>query len=255
MKARIAVVMLALQVWLPAGAAGADSTDVEAALAAWARVLERHVDSLGRTAFDALAGDRADLDRVVAAVAAVDPQTHPALAGSPDAVLAWHINAYNALAMHGVIEEGIPADFNSFFKRAGFFKFRKVTIGGRQTSLYDYENKVIRPLDEPRVHFALNCMVRDCPRLPREPFLAATVQAQLEAATVEFFASDRHLRVDDAQRRIEVSAILDFYTRDFVASGRRDDLPGYINRYRESPLPADYRVHFMDYDWTVNRQP
>ena len=37
-------------------------------------------------------------------------------------------------------------------------------------SLYTLENDVIRPLGDERVHFALNCMVVSCPRLPRVAF-------------------------------------------------------------------------------------
>ena len=141
-----------------------------------------------------------------------------------------------------------------FFKRASFFKFRRVVIAGAKTNLYDYENKVIRPLDEPRVHFALNCMVRDCPQLPREPFSADTLDQQLDSASWEFFNKDKHLRIDQQGKRIWVSAILDFYTEDFVSSGKPGDLPRYINRYRKTPLPDGYSVRFMDYDWTINQQ-
>ncbi len=98
-------------------------------------------------------------------------------------------------------------------------------------------------------------MVRDCPRLPRTSFTAADLEQELEALTREFFSTDKHIRVDPAKREVAVSAILDFYTEDFVASGRREDLIGYVNRYRGEPVPDDYRVSFMDYDWTVNQQP
>jgi len=245
----IGAVLLAL-----ASGAGAAETWPEA-MAAWSQVLERHVDEQGRTDFAALAADPGPLETVVAFIARVSPGSHPERFAGEQAVLAYHINAYNALAMHGVIDEGIPEDFGNFFKRAGFFKFRKIIIGGRKTSLHDYENDVIRPLGEPRIHFALNCMVRDCPRLPREPFRAETLDAQLEAVTREFFNKPKHLRVDHEAETVWVSEILDFYTEDFAASGRAEDLIPYINRYRAEPVPAPYEVRFIDYDWTVNRQP
>jgi hypothetical protein len=69
-------------------------------------------------------------------------------------------------------------------------------VDGEKTNLYDYENKVIRPLGDARVHFALNCMVRSCPRLPRTPFKADTLDLVLEQLSHEFFMSEKHLRVD-----------------------------------------------------------
>lgn len=226
-----------------------------AALMHWSVVLDRFVDDDGRTNFVALAADRADLDRFVAYIGRADPLSRAGEFTGPEAVLAYHINAYNALAMHGVIEEGIPEGFNNFFARAGFFKFRKVTIGGRKTSLYDYENKLIRPLGEPRVHFALNCMVRDCPRLPREPFRAETLEAQLDVAAREFFSSEKHIRIEAGKKELWLSEILDFYTEDFVGRDRAQDLIAYVNRYRPEPVAADFRVRFIPYDWTINRQP
>lgn len=221
----------------------------------WASVLERYVDDDGRIDFHALEGDREPLDRYVAWIARHGPQSTPAQFPDREASLAYHVNAYNALAMHGVLARGIPDDFGSFFKRARFFRFRGIVVDGRKTNLYDYENDVIRPLGDARVHFALNCMVRDCPRLPREPFDAGRLDAQLEAATYEFLNSEKYVRIDEAQRVVHLSAIFDFYTEDFVASGRAEDLPAYLNRYRDTKIATDQEVRFMDYDWTVNIIP
>lgn len=230
------------------------AADYHAALAHWATVLDAYVDDSGRTDFVGLARDRAALDRFVAALAGDGPRTRPAAFDGTAAELAFHVNAYNALAMHGVIERGIPEDFDSFFKRAGFFRFRKVMVDGEETNLYDYENRVIRKLGDARVHFALNCMVRSCPRLPREPFEAATLDAAFDGATREFLADPRHLRVDHAGETLWLSAILDFYTEDFTDDGRQG-LIAWVNRWRNEPVPAHYRVRFLDYDWTVNQAP
>jgi hypothetical protein len=63
------------------------------------------------------------------------------------------------------------------------------------------------------------------------------------------------LRIDDEKKRVYVSSILDFYTEDFVRSGKVADLPAYINFYRKHPISEGYEVRFINYDWTVNQQP
>ena len=78
------------------------AADYYAALPAWERVLNQFVDEQGRTDFRALAKDRADLDSVVTAIANDGPQRRPDAFDTPEKVLAYHINAYNAVAMHGV---------------------------------------------------------------------------------------------------------------------------------------------------------
>ncbi len=80
-------------------------------------------------------------------------------------------------------------------------------------------------------------MVRDCPRLPREVFSADILDDQLETVATEFFAKQKHFRLDDEKRVTYVSSIIDFYSKDFVPSGKAADLGAYINQYRVKPIP------------------
>ena len=221
----------------------------------WQNVLTQYVDEQGRTDFHGVAKNPGDLNAFVEAIGQVSPDTHKDLFTTREQVIAYHINAYNALAMHGIVERKIPKGFSSFLKRASFFRYRKVLIGGKKTNLYHYENRVIRPLDEPRTHFALNCMVRDCPRLPQQVFTEENLEGMLQSLSVEFLNKDKHVELDDDKKTVKVSAILDFYTKDFVSSGKRNDLLNYINPFRTNKIPADYKVKYMKYDWTVNIQP
>ncbi len=216
--------------------------------AAWARVLRERVDEAGRVDFAGLARDPAPLDAYVAHVAATAPEA----IADRGARIAYMINSYNALAMWNVLQNGIPRRL-TLLGRFDFFKLTRVTVGGRAISLYDYENDVIRPLGEERVHVALNCMVVSCPRLPRRPFTGPGLGQELDAASRLFFSEPRNLVVDDTSRTMRVSAILDFYTEDFLA--KAPSLPAYVSRWRSPPVPSDYRTAFLDYDWTINRQP
>jgi uncharacterized protein DUF547 len=218
----------------------------------WARILDRYVDDHGRIDFGAVARDRQDLDRYVAWVYAVDPGTDPGLFPTKAHVIGYHLNAYNALAMYNLIEDGIPQSLGGL-RRIDFFFLRQIQVGGVRQSLYSYENNVIRKLGDERVHFALNCMVVGCPRLPREPFRAETLDATLEREARFFFSEPRNLEADTPRRVVRMSEILSFYAEDFLA--KAPSLIAYVNRYRDMPIPADYRIEFIPYDWTVNRQP
>ena len=222
---------------------------------AWARVLQKHVDAEGRVNFAGLANDRADLDRVVAFVYANGPNNRPDLFPTRQHDLAFHINAYNALSIYKVIETGIP-ETNAGLRKVFFFAFGKVQVGGQPVSLYDYENKVIRPLGDPRIHMALNCMSVSCPRLPREPFLPETLDQQLERETKYFFSEPRNLKVDSVNKVVTTSEILKFFAEDFLLTA--PSLIAFINRYRAgapAKIPEDFRVDYFPYDWTINRQP
>ncbi|GAB2196059.1 DUF547 domain-containing protein [Sessilibacter sp. MAH4] len=231
------------------------ASDYQAAMQSWAQLLNTHVDEQGRIDFRTIAENPQSLSAIVEVIENYGPQTNPSDFTQTNAILAYHINAYNALAMNGVIERGIPKGFTSTLKRASFFVLRSVVVDGKKTNLYQYENKVIRPLGEPRVHFALNCMVKDCPRLPQQPFSAEHLDKELDAAAHEFFDKPVHFRLDSETKRAYVSEILKFYTEDFVESGKKKDLPIYINQYLSEKIPQDYKVSFIDYDWHINQQP
>ncbi len=221
------------------------------ALQHWQAVLENFVNDQGQVNFTGLNAAPQDLHAYVSWVAKFSPAKDPQLFDSREKKLAYYLNSYNALAMYNVLADGLPESLSGFTK-FDFFYFRELQIGTRWISLYDYENDVIRPLGEERVHFALNCMAAGCPHLPRQPFTAASLTARLEHEAKAFFADKANLTVDSARKTIRLSEILDFYTEDFLA--RAPSLIAYINLYADVKIPADYRVEFIPYDWRVNQQ-
>lgn len=221
----------------------------EAANQAWARVLDCCVDDRGRVDFTRLAQDPRDLELYVRHVAEVDPDSDAGAFPTVQARMAHHLNAYNALSMYGVIQLGIPRT-NAGLRKVRFFFLRRYQIAGRRESLHAYESR-IRAIGDPRVHFALNCMSVSCPQLPRKPFRAEDVERQLDSAARSFVDDPRYVEVDAAARRVRLSAIFKFYTKDFLVAA--DSLISYINTLRREPIPADYEVEFLPYDWTINR--
>lgn len=218
------------------------------ALAALERVLGTYVDGRGRVDFAGLSEDRGDVEAYLRWVARADPSSM-----DDDQRLAFHINAYNALAMYGVVRAGVPDDFGGLWKKVRFFVVPKHEIAGRRLSLYDFENDVIRKEGDARVHVALNCMAKSCPRLPQEPFRGGLLDEQLDREARRFYNEERNVRVDRGEGMVWLSKILDFYTKDFLAEA--PSLPAYADRYRDGKIPEKYEVEFLPYDWTVNRQP
>jgi len=221
----------------------------QAALSAWAHVLANRVDDRGDVDFEALARDRDDLDLYVRHVAQVPLES---LADGP-VRLAHMINAYNALAMYNVLESGIPATHAGWAK-VRFFVLHTFEVGGQVVSLRSLENDVIRPYarvrDDPRIHFALNCAAVSCPMLPRKPFTAEALDAELERETHAFFARPENFRVDAASRTVWLSELLNFYPEDFVPQAAAS-LLAYANRYAPRPASLEYSVRFTPYDWTI----
>jgi hypothetical protein len=218
--------------------------------AAWTNVLVQFVDERGRIDFARVAARPQEVETFVAWIATTSPAKDPTAFPTKEAQLAYYSNAYNALAMYNVIRSGIPTELDSI--KVKFFGLTSFTIGGKKMSLNTLETKIVRPMGDPRVHFALNCMVRGCPRLPREPFEASQLDQQLEAAAKLFFNEDRNVQLLPEKQTVRFSDILRFYTEDFLKQA--PSLTAYANRYREAKIPAGWKEEFIPYDWVVNKQ-
>ena len=217
--------------------------------AAWAQLLHRFVNEQGEVDFPALAAAPSDLEAYVRHVADTPLETLP----DGPIRLAHMINAYNALSMFNVLHSGIPVT-HAGWNKVAFFILRKLEVGGRSMSLYSFENDVIRPYTrsraDPRVHFALNCLALSCPVLPRVPFTAGLLDAELERETLAFFARPENFRIDAANSSVWLSEILSFYPEDFVPHPAAS-LLAYANRYAPTPAPAAFEVRYTPYDWTI----
>ena len=106
------------------------------------------------------------------------------------------------------------------------------------------------------MHFALNCSALSCPVLPRVPFTAEALDAELERETRAFFDRPENFRIDAANATLWLRELLDFYPRDFVP-GAATSLLEYANRHEPQPAPPEFAVRFTPYDWTIanSRRP
>lgn len=220
----------------------------------FAHVLEQHVNERGEVAFEALRDDPSSTSGLPALERYVRTIGRTSLDGfaTSEGRLAHMVNAYNALSMYNVIASGIP-ETHAGLAKVRFFVTREFLIGGKPLSLYAFENDIIRKLDEPRVHFGLNCSAVSCPALPRTMFTAAGLDQELDRETRAFFARPENLRVDDTSRTIFFNEILKFYTEDF-APRHAPTLIDYAARYVSGYLPRDYATAFTPYDWTIANQ-
>ena len=223
---------------------------------AWASVLSRFVDEKGRIDFAGMAKDRHDLDVYVAWIAKVSPTTRPQLFPTPESRLAYYINAYNALAIQGILEGLSPS---SLLGRARYFKLKEWPLNGQTITLYDLEHKILRPLGEPRIHFAIICASKSCPFLRSQAYTAAQLDGQLDEQARQFVNDPFRNRFDKTSRTASLSEIFKWFDEDF--RGPAGSPQKYIARYVADAEVAQglgsdaYKVEWIDYDWSLNGTP
>lgn len=212
--------------------------------------LRGHVTPEGLVDYKALQTDREELDAFLGFVALVSPESNPELFPTRWDELAYYINAYNGLAIGGVLDR--PGLNSVIDHKVDFFYYTRYRIGGRKLDLYRLENGVVRPTyDDPRIHFALNCQSIGCPRLPQEAFPVDGLDAYLDEMSEEFVTHPDKVRVDD-DGTVHVSELFSWYAEDFEATGGP---VGFVAKYRDDVEPDAPRGDDITYDWSLIAQP
>lgn len=189
--------------------------------------------------------------------------------------LAFWINIYNALVVHGISELKIK---KSVKEVSGFFQKVSYDIGGDVFSLDDIEHGILRgnkpkqllslkpfrgndkriryalePVD-PRIHFALVCGSNSCP--PIDVYAPAQIDAQLDLVSDAFVNSDNVI-IDNVEKKLHVSRIFKWYKKDF---GGTEGVVKFIRTFRFDPDDKafldesghDIQLVFNAYDWSLN---
>jgi hypothetical protein len=230
--------------------------------------LAAHSGDDGRVDYTALAGsDRfAAAERAARGLVGVRLDT---LVARP-ARLAFWLNVYNALALHGIVRLGVRT---SVLRTWNFFGRVSYRVGGMLFSLDDIEHGVLRgnrrrklpPLrpfgtgdprlrlalapPDPRYHCAITCGAASCP--PVGVYRADAVDAQLELAARSFVNQEVAL----AGPRVRCSRIFKWYRDDFEEAG---GLGAFLLRYLDdSPVRTALAAgvapcqRFFPYRWTL----
>jgi hypothetical protein len=240
--------------------------------AAMLAALGAHLDASGRLDYERLAASP-EFAAAVAAARALGGARLGTLAGR-SARLAFWINVYNALVLHGIVALGVR---ESVRRGWNFFGRARYAVGGFVLSLDDIEHGVLRgnrrrPLPplrpfgrrdprlalavappDPRYHFAISCGAASCP--PVGVYRAAALEAQLDLAT-RGFVNQAVTLVDG---RLACSRLFRWYRSDFEAAG---GLRAFLLRYLdEGPARAALAAGrgpcetFQPYRWTLQHEP
>ncbi|BAZ13541.1 hypothetical protein NIES4071_53800 [Calothrix sp. NIES-4071] len=224
----------------------------------WDTLLKKYVNDQGRVNYVAWKDEQSVLQNWLANIATLQVDD---LAGAEEQLALW-INLYNAFTVATILEKypiksvlpkilGIPnwLSFLSFFQRQIY------VYGGRNYSLADIENKILREkLQEPRIHFAIVCASIGCPNLRAGAYYPEKVRGQLEDDARRFINNPEKVKYDAANNILYCSKIFKWYRQDFLKVA--PSLPEYIRSYLNTDLPLmpSTPVKYLYYDWNLNGQ-
>ena len=215
-------------------------------------LLKKYVTGAG-VKYSAWRNNDADMDKLQKYVAFLETQNPECW--SRDDGLAYWINLYNAATVR-LILQNYPVksikDLGNFIKTP--WKKRIVSVAGRELTLDQIENKIIRPqFEDARIHFALNCASIGCPPLAPFAFRADSLELLLEAVTKNALSDEKNVKVE--KDIVRVTKIFDWYEEDFVkeSGSVRDFLAHYLPEQKHIFLNKNVRIENLSYSWKLNQ--
>jgi len=173
---------------------------------------------------------------------------------------AFWINAYNALTIYAVLKyipaNGLLAKVFSVQMVLGFFDKITYRAAGEILTLDDIEKEKLRKtFHDPRVHFALVCASRSCPKIQNAVFKEAELEERLDGSARNFIQDTTRNRLDQKNNVLDLSEIFKWYASDFIASSGTviDFVKKYIGKEGSGYLSIHtVKIQYLFYDWLVN---
>lgn len=209
---------------------------------AWDKLLKKYVSDDGDVNYKEFKTDVELLNNYINYLSTKIPTEN----WSKQEKLAYFINVYNANTIKLIIDyypiKSIKDIKNPWSKN-------RIKIGDEDLSLSVIENKILRKMNEPRIHFAINCASVSCPILLNLAYTSKNADALLEQAANGFISNTKKNRI--IEQSIQLSKIFQWYKSDFTTNG---SLFNYINHYSKVKIQPDASIEYLEYDWSLNEQ-
>jgi len=228
--------------------------------AAWNDLLGRYVDDAGFVNYRAWKASTTDvtaLDRYLDALSHASTTAR----ATREAQLAFWINAYNAVTIKGILREYPTTSIRNHTPKLFGYNIWEdllLVVGGKTYSLSQIEHEVLRPMGEPRIHFAIVCASGGCPRLLNRAYTADRLEQQLGENARSFFAKSSNFQYDVGAKTIKISSIIEWFATDFgkTTAEQMKYISSYLPDEAGKKLAGSgaARVSYLEYDWNLNDQ-
>ena len=203
-------------------------------------LLQKHVSVQGNVDYKGFELDKAKLKSYIRSLG----EHTPSDSWTKEDKLAYWINAYNALTIDLILRN---PKVNSIKDIKNPWNQRLWKLGDNWYDLNEIEHKILRKMEEPRIHFAIVCASVSCPKLQNHAFVGSNIDNQLSRATKEFL-NDPSKNVL-TKNNLTLSKIFDWFSKDFKQNGTLID---FLNRYSDIEISPKASINYKDYDWNLN---
>jgi len=158
--------------------------------------------------------------------------------------LSYWINAYNAMTVDLILRHYPIKSIKDIEKP---WDQRHWKLGNKWYNLNDIEHKILRKMNEPRVHFAMVCASVSCPKLLNQAFTSPNLDKQLTDVTKAFLNDSTKNNL--SQNSLKLSKIFQWFAKDFKENGSLID---FLNQYSKTKISVKAKKDFKNYNWNLN---
>ena len=201
--------------------------------------LKKHVSSKGIVDFDKVLKNIKDINTITYNFSKISPNK----SWSPAEVKTYWINVYNANIIK-LLAENYPIKSINYIRDP--FKMDFIDFDGGKISLDYIQHEILRPMEDPRAHFALYSTAISSPILRNTAYTSNSIDYDLDVATSMF--------INDASKNIlgtassQLSKVFEWYFTDFIGHVTIVD---FINKYSTTHISAETKLTFSEYDWNL----
>ena len=211
-------------------------------------LLSSYVDSLGNVNYKGIIDNPFALNDYLNFIKEFSPNSHPSYFESINSKKAYWINVYNAIILKLMVDN--PGQNILDIGYIGHDVFlKKFKIGNQKLSPLYIENKILRKMDDPRIHFAINCASKSCPPLGNRILVEKDLDSQLNKKAHYFINNSNNVFIDYDAKIIYLNRIFKWFKKDF------GNLKVYIFKYLKNHNYDDvknFKIKFFKYDWSKN---
>ena len=206
----------------------------------WNQLLKKHVSDQGKVDYLGFKKDLTELNAYLDWLS----NCKPSETWSKDQLMAFWINAYNALTIKLIVDRYPISSIKDIYSP---WNIKVITIANKTLSLNNIEHDILRKMGDPRIHFGIVCASISCPKLQNEAFNTQNTNRLLNKASKEFLAdSTKNELTTDAA---ELSKIFKWFAKDFKQEGSLID---FLNKFADIRIASNATISFKDYNWGLN---
>lgn len=208
--------------------------------ATWQLLLSKYVSSTGIVDYQGFKKEESLLDSYIKHLSEN--------AGLKDASraqkMAFWINAYNAHTVKLILKNYPLKSIRDIYS-GNPWDVKWIILGDKTYSLNQIEHDILRPqFKDARIHFAVNCAAKSCPKLANSAFTDSNLETQLDQLTRSFINDSAQNKIN--AKSLALSSIFDWYAADF------GNIVEFINKYASTKVDAKSKLSYLEYNWALN---